>query len=128
MKETTVPQTVEQNVPDTREESRTLIPPVDIFEAEQGLAVVADLPGVVKEDVEIQVENNILSIRGKARSALPGEPLHREYQLQTYYRQFELGDAVDRDAIRAEMKHGVLTIHLPKAQAHTPKKIAVQVG
>ncbi len=128
MKETTVPQKVEQKAPDTREESRTLIPAVDIFEMDHGLAVVADLPGVEKDGVEIQVDNNILSIRGTAKSLLPGEPLHREYQLQTYFRQFELGDAVNREGIRAEMKHGVLTVHLPKAEASVPKKISVQVA
>jgi HSP20 family protein len=128
MKETTVPQTVEQKVPETREESRKLIPPVDIFETESGLAVVADLPGVEKEDVEVHVENDVLTLQGKPKTLLPGEPHFREYQLQTFFRQFELGEAVDQDQIRAEMKNGVLTIYLPKTPARTPKKIAVAVS
>ena len=128
MTQTCVPQKVEQQVTATREETRTLTPPVDIFETNEGLAVVVDLPGVEKDDVDINVENRILSIRGKAKSVLPGDPWRREYQLMDFFRQFELGDAADRDAIRAEMKYGVLTIHLPKAKEKAPKKIAVTVA
>lgn len=128
MKETTVPQKVEQKAPDTREEVRTLTPPVDIFETANGLAVVADLPGVGKEDVEINVDNSILTIKGKAHSMLPGEPLVREYQLLNFFRQFELSEKVDRENIRAEMKYGVLSISLPKVQEQAPKKITVNVA
>jgi len=128
MKETTVPQKVDQHAPDTRDEERTLIPPVDIFETAEGLAVVADLPGVGKEEVEINVDNSLLTIKGKAKSALPGDPLLREYQLLNFFRQFELSDKVDRDNIRAEMKFGVLSVYLPKIKEQIPKKITVSVA
>jgi HSP20 family protein len=128
MKETTVPQKVDQKAPDTREEERTLVPPVDIFETADGLAVVADLPGVSKEDVEIHVDNNLLTMKGKAKSVLSGDPLAREYQLRNFFRQFELSDKVDRDNIRAEMKFGVLSVFLPKVKEQIPKKITVNVA
>ncbi len=128
MKETTVPQKMEQKVPDTRDEERTLIPPVDIFETAEGLAVVADLPGVAKENVEINVDNSLLTIKGKAKSILPGDPLVREYQLLNFFRQFELSDKVDRENIRAEMKFGVLSVYLPKVKEQIPKKITVNVA
>jgi HSP20 family molecular chaperone IbpA len=128
MKETTIPQKTEQKAPDTREESRTLIPAVDIFETDEGLAVVADLPGVDKEHVDVGVDKNVLTIKGTSKSTLPGEPLRREYELLNYFRQFQLSDAVDQEKIRAEMKFGVLTVHLPRIQAKQPKKISVSVA
>jgi HSP20 family protein len=129
MKETTVPATTpESSVPETREASRTLTPAVDIFEHEDDLVVVADLPGVEKEHVDVRVEDNILTLKAAAKSSLPGEPSYREYTLLNFFRQFELSDKVDRDQIKAQMKHGVLTISLPKREAEKPKRIAVEVA
>lgn len=128
MKETTVPAKTEQNAPDTREDTRTLMPPVDIFETPEGLGVVVDMPGVDKEGVDVDVHDGVLTIKGAPKTALPGEPLLREYQLLNFYRQFQLSDKVDQDNIRAEMKYGVLTIHLPKVKEKQPKKIAVDVA
>jgi len=128
MKESTVPAKTEQRAPDTREESRALVPPVDIFETPEGLAVVADLPGVDKENVEVHVDKNILTIKAKPVSALIGDAMLHEYELQTFFRQFELSDVVDQEKIRAEMKYGVLTVHLPKQEAKKPKKISVSVA
>jgi len=128
MKESTVPAKREQSVPATREESRTLTPPVDIFENKEGLVVVADLPGVEKDKVDVRVENNVLTIKGTTASTLPAAPQYREYELLHFFRQFELSEAVDQDKIKAEMKHGVLIINLPKKEAAKPKQIAVQVA
>jgi HSP20 family molecular chaperone IbpA len=128
MKETTVPQKVENKVPDTREETRTMTPPVDIFDTDEGLAVVADLPGVDKDTVEIGVENNVLTLKGVAKPMLTGDPIHREYELLNFFRQFQLSEAVDQERIRADMKFGVLTIHLPRVAAQQPRKIAVNVA
>jgi len=129
MKEATVPATTpERNVSETREASRTLAPAVDIFEHEDDLVVVADLPGVEKESVDVRVEDNVLTLKATAKTTLPGEPSYREYTLLNYFRQFELSDKVDRDKIKAQMKHGVLTISLPKREAEKPKRIAVEVA
>lgn len=132
MKENTVATTPEKEVakqaPDTRDESRTLIPPVDIFEIEEGLAVVADLPGVAKEDLDIRVENDVLTIKGKVTPPDTPGVLYREWDLATYHRQFQLSEQVDRDKIEAEMRHGVLTIKLPKVEAAKPKRIQVNVA
>lgn len=115
-------------VPSTREETRTLTPPVDIFDIDEGLAVVVDLPGVDKKDVEVHVENDILTIKGHGRTHDKGEPLLREFDLRTYFRQFQLSDQVDQDRIAADMKYGVLTIRLPKTEKAKPKKISVSVS
>lgn len=128
MKENTVPQKTEQKAPDTREETRTLIPPVDIFETEEGLAVVADLPGVQKDALNVGVDNGVLTIQATAGSGLPGDGVYQEYHLMNFFRQFQLSDSVDQENIRAELKYGVLTVHLPKVPAKQPKKIDVQVA
>jgi len=128
MQETTVPQNQDSPIPQTREESRTIAPPVDIFEVADGLVVVADLPGVDTSGVDVRVENDILTIAGKAQGQAPGDSVYREFQLINYYRQFQLGEAVDQDKIRADLKSGVLTVQLPKAEKAKPKRISVNVA
>ena len=128
MKETTVPAKREEAMPDTREDLRTLTPPVDIFENKDGLVVVADLPGVEKGDLDIRVENNVLTMKAASKGIMPADAPYREYQLLTFFRQFQLSDAVDQDRIKAELKHGVLMLNLPKKEQAKPKQIAVQVA
>ncbi|NLN93802.1 MAG: Hsp20/alpha crystallin family protein [Candidatus Hydrogenedens sp.] len=128
MKETTVPAPTEKNVPDTREETRTLKPPVDIFETDTGLVVVADLPGVDKDSIEVDVEKNILTLKACPAQNLKDDFLRQEYQLQPFFRQFQLSERVDQAGISAEMKYGVLSIHLPKVKEQQPRKIDVTVA
>jgi len=128
MAEKTVPEKTENAAPETREESRTLVPPVDIFEFPEGLAVVVDLPGVDKDTVHVHVENNTLTIKGSGACHAPGDTLYREFNLMNYFRQFQLGEKIDQEKIAADMKNGVLTVRLPKAEEAKPKKIAVKVS
>ena len=127
MTETIAPTTSETQAPSTREESRFLAPPVDIFETEEGLLVVADLPGVAQEDVSVRVDNNTLTLQGRTRHIAPGQTVRAEYQLLDFYRQFLLGEEVDQQRISAEIKQGVLTVRLPKAERAHPKEIKVKV-
>jgi HSP20 family molecular chaperone IbpA len=112
----------------TRDETRYIAPPVDIFETEQALVVVADLPGVSKHDVDIQVEDGILTIKGKANYHPPAATLREEFNLQGYYRQFQFSDEVDESRISAESKNGVLIVTLPKAEKSKPRQIKVRMG
>jgi HSP20 family protein len=112
----------------TRDETLYIAPPVDIFETEEALTVVADLPGVSKDDVDIRVEDNVLTIKGKADYTLQAGAVREEFDLQGYYRQFKLSDEVDQSKISAETKNGVLTITLPKAEKTKPKRIKVNIG
>jgi HSP20 family protein len=112
----------------TRDDAVYIAPPVDIFENEASLIVVADLPGVEKDGVDIRVADNILTIKGNAKYTQPANVLHQEFTLQNYYRQFQLSDEVDQSKISAEQKNGVLTITLPKAEKSKPKQINVKVG
>ncbi len=129
MKETTIPVKTEgRRVPDTRESGKTLKPVVDIFETAEGLTVVADLPGVQKENVQIQIENEVLTIKATPKSKLSLEPIYQEFKLYPYFRQFQLSDRVDQEKIKAEMKNGVLVIQLPKKEEAKPKQITVNVS
>lgn len=112
----------------TRAQEQFIRPPVDIYETSEGLTVVADLPGVRKEDLEVEVREDVLTIRGRPSNSLPGHPHYREFELFPYFRQFQLSEKVDSSRITAELKHGVLTLHLPKAEAAKPKKIEVKYG
>ena len=92
-----------------------MTPPVDIYETPDGLVVLADLPGVAKDGLDLRVENNLLTIRGKPAHSAPGDVVYREYDLVNFFRQFELNERVDQPKISAELKNGVLTLKLPKA-------------
>jgi len=112
----------------TRSQERYVTPPVDIYENGEGLVVKADLPGVAKENLDVRVENNLLTIRGKPAQVAPGEPIYREYELVNFFRQFELNERVDQSKISADLKHGVLTLLLPKAEEAKPRKIDVRIN
>jgi len=121
-------QTATPNREETRSQERYVTPPADIYENQDGLVVMADLPGVAKDGLDVRVENNLLTIRGKPQHSLPGDPVYREYGLLNFFRQFELNERVDQENISAELKHGVLTLHLPKAEEAKPRKIDVRVA
>jgi HSP20 family protein len=112
----------------TRHHERYVAPPVDIYETREGLVVLADVPGVAQEALEVRVDNNMLTIRGHARHGVPGEVTYREYELVNFFRQFELSEKVDQSRITADLKSGVLTLHLPKAEEAKPRQIEVRVA
>ena len=91
----------------TRHQERYVAPPVDIYETRDGLVVLADLPGVAQEGLDVRVDNNVLTIRGHARHAIPGDAIYREHELVNFFRQFELSDKVDQNRITADLEHGV---------------------
>jgi HSP20 family protein len=102
------------------------IPAVDIYESPEALTLVADMPGVGPEDVVIDVHDNLLTLRGTVTTEGEKERvLLQEYGVGDYLREFTLGRAIDQSKIEANMKHGVLTLKLPKAEALKPRKITV---
>jgi HSP20 family molecular chaperone IbpA len=113
---------------DTRTRERYVTPPVDIYETPEGLVVIADVPGVTPDHVDVRVDNHILTIWGQAAHGLPAEPIYREYELVNYFRQFDLSAKVDESKIAAELKQGVLTLTLSKVAEAQPRKIAVAVS
>ena len=111
----------------TREEERYLRPPVDIYETSDGLVVVADLPCVDKDGIDVRVDNGVLTIEGRANYTPVHDAYYSEFSVINFFRQFQLDEEIDQERISAELKHGVLTIHLPKAQKAKPKQISVKV-
>jgi HSP20 family protein len=111
----------------TRDQERYIHPPVDIYENPEGLVLLADLPGVAPGDLDVRLEDNILTIQAKAKHGISAEPIYREFELFNFFRQFELSDQVDQGKITARLSHGVLTLELPKAEKAKPRQITVQV-
>jgi HSP20 family protein len=110
----------------TRSGQNFAAPPVDIFEDERGLMVVADLPGVASGDADIRVDNGILTIQARAQHIVQGRPVQREYELSGFYRQFQLPEEIDTARIGAELKNGVLTVVLPRMERAQPRRIEVR--
>jgi HSP20 family protein len=107
---------------------RIFVPRVDIFEHDGDVTLLADMPGVNSDSVDITLEKNILTIRGMVNFERPeGYDLaYAEYAVGDYERTFALSDEVDRDKIDATVKNGVLRLLLPKAEAAKARKIAVK--
>ena len=112
----------------TRSEENFATPPVDIYEDEHGLVVIADLPGVDASSLDVGVERGVLTIRGRASHLVAGQPLHREYELSGFYRQFQLPDQIDASRIEAELRSGVLFLRLPRTEQAQPRRIEVKSG
>ena len=109
----------------------TWAPAVDIYENEQELVVKADLPDVDPKDLDIRVENNILTIRGERKfekNVSTENYLRVERAYGTFSRSFALSNTVNTEAIKAEYQNGVLTLHVPKREEAKPKQIKVNVG
>lgn len=108
-------------------EGRYFKPNVDIFETDDALTVVADLPGISADDVEIDLRDNRLTLTGIADDdpTHQWESLYTEYRTGHFTRQFRLGQHIDQSEISAEMNDGVLWLTLPKAEQAVPRKIEV---
>lgn len=117
-----------KSVAETRDTDNYLVPAVDIYETEEGLTLVADVPGASQDGIDVNVEDGLLTIKAKAEHTLREGNYYREYDLMNYWRQFRLSDQVDTEKITAHLEHGVLTLNLPKAEKMKPRKIEVKLG
>ena len=103
-------------------------PPVDIYETADGFALVADLPGVSQDNLEVSVTHNVLTIKGHAPQKFPGKARYQEFQPASVFRQFKLHNALDTDRVDAELKNGVLQLRIPKAKAAVARQIDIKVA
>ena len=116
---------------ETREEStipaRVFVPSADIYETQDALTVILEMPGVEKNNVDVRVEDGVLSVLGKLDlSKYQGlQPLYVEYNVGHYSRSFQLPSKVDQSKIAAELKDGVLSLTLPKVEQAKPRTIQV---
>jgi HSP20 family protein len=109
----------------------TWAPAVDIFETEHELVVKADLPDIDPKDLDIRVENNILTIRGERKFEKKVDKdnyLRVERAYGSFARSFSLANTVNTEAIKADYQNGVLTLSIPKREEAKPKQIKVNVG
>lgn len=106
---------------------RYYVPAADIFETEETLTVILEMPGVTKNSLEIQIEDDVLRVEGKIdHSAYQDvEPVYAEYNIGHYARAFTLSEKIDREAITARVEDGVLTLTLPKSKEALPRRITV---
>ncbi len=103
-------------------------PLIDIYGAPDGLVLEADLSGASEGNLNIQLEDNVLSLHAKIPAPAPegSRTLHEEYQIGDYYRSFILSDEVERTKISAELKNGVLRLTLPKAERAKTRRIEIK--
>jgi HSP20 family protein len=107
-----------------------LIPPVDVVEDGAGITLYADLPGVAKEKLGLHVESDTLTIEGEVSFATPEgmEASYAEVGVPRFRRVFTLSKELDTGKVSAELKHGVLTLRIPKAEHAQPRRIDIKVS
>lgn len=120
----------EKSAADKAREEAALLPPVDVIEDSGGITLYADMPGVAKDRLNLQVEGDTLSIEGELTLAVPEgmEASHAEVSLPRYRRVFTLSRELDAAKVNAKFEHGVLTLRIPKAEHAQPKRIEVQIA
>jgi HSP20 family protein len=102
-------------------------PRVDIFETTKELTLIADVPGVRPEDVDLRYENGELLLHARVQEhSQTGTRLLNEYEVGDFYRAFSIHESINSQGISAECKNGVLTVHLPKVESAQPKQIQVK--
>jgi HSP20 family protein len=108
---------------------KTYIPRVDIYEKKNAMVLLADMPGVDGNAVDVTLDKNVLTIRGRVEPQVPKDHsiFYAEYETGDYERAFTITDEIDRTRIEAQVKNGVLRLTLPKAEEAQVKKISVKV-
>jgi len=109
-------------------DDQALMPPVDVVEDSTGITLYADLPGVSKENLELSVEGDSLTIQGNVALAMPQalQPSYAEVNSSLYRRVFTLSKELDPDKITAELAQGVLKLRIPKAEHAQPRRIEIR--
>ena len=113
----------------TRSEA-ALVPPVDVIEDSTGITLRADLPGVPKDKLSLNVEGDTLTIIGEVSLPIPEgiEATYAEVSVPRFRRVFTLSKELDTTKVSAELKHGVLTLRIPKAEHAQPRRIDIKVS
>ncbi len=125
MNETTDLTTKKENMLEKRRELPKFAPAVDIYENEDEILLHADMPGVVKENVTVNVDNGRLEISGTRKLDKKGNDAWQEFADVEYRRVFSVPQSIDVGKVHAELKEGVLRLHLPKAESAKPRTIKI---
>ncbi|SDK51831.1 Hsp20/alpha crystallin family protein [Billgrantia gudaonensis] len=123
------PQTTDQQAREPQTEP-AMLPPVDIFEADNALHMIVDMPGVTRDALRIEVDNNVLSLEGDIQLDMPEgmSAIYAEVRAQRFARRFTLSHEIDSEAIAARIDNGVVHVTLPKKQSHHRRRIEVQAA
>ena len=107
-----------------------IVPAVDVYEDENGITLKADLPGVSKENLHVRVEAGQLTLEGNVTLGETAhlQPVYAEVRTARYRRTFALSRDLDTEKIDANMKNGVLTLRIPKAEQAKPRRVEVKIG
>lgn len=119
--------TQEKGIEKTRE-LRSAIPAVDIYENENEILLYADMPGVVREDISVGIDNGTLSLSGIRKLESKGARNWQEFDEVEYVRSFSIPQTIAVERVEAELKEGVLKLHLPKSESAKPKQIEINVA
>jgi HSP20 family protein len=124
------PQKSSTDVGAPQQRPRAVAPPVDVFETASAVVVLADVPGVDQDGIDITVDRGVLTLRAKTKQMPPQgfNSVYQEYVPADFERQFTLSDAIDSTNVAASVTNGVLRIELSKAKAAVARKIAVTAG
>ena len=119
-----------QGTAETSDETRALRPRVDVLEDERGITLLADLPGVPREQLDIKVDGETLTIEGTVATATPQglQPAYVELRVPRFRRAFTLSRELDSSHIEANLKDGVLNLRIPKLEHAQPRRISVNVA
>jgi len=115
-----------QNPQEFTREGPVFNPDVDIYETQDELKLIADLPGVQKEDLDIDLNESTLTINAHVKQSAQGTLLYKEYDVGDYKRSFTISNVIDQSKIQAELKNGILQVVLPKAETAKPRKIEIR--
>jgi HSP20 family molecular chaperone IbpA len=109
---------------------RAFLPTADIFETEDALTLILEMPGVDRSNIDVNVENGVLIIEGRIDlSKYEGlRPVYGEYNIGPFRRSFRISSQIDQEKIKAEMRDGVITLTLPKAEQAKPRRIEVRTS
>ena len=124
---TTTPQAA---TPATTTDTRFMVPRVDVLEDEAGITLLADIPGVPRENLELKVEGDTLLVEGIVATAMPQQlqSIYAEVRVPRYRRSFTLSRELDAGRIEANLKDGVLNLRIPKQEHARPRRIEVRAG
>ncbi len=106
----------------------SLIPEVDIFENDDEILLYVDMPGVTKDSLSIKIDNGKLMLSGIRRLPTSGAITWKEFTNAEFRRSFSVPQTIDFEKVNAQMKNGVLSLHLPKSESAKPKQIEIKVG
>lgn len=124
------PANIEAAAPERTRPGEVYSPATDIFETDEAITVLADMPGVKADALEIDLRDNVLTLTGRvtAPESKYESDISREYQSGSFFRQFTLSERIDQSKIDAKLKDGVLRLELPKIERAKPRQIVVRSG